>query len=186
VAAAISWQFTLLREITQTFGYAGGGNFDGAHGGTFAEAGDNSANREVRGFLSYDISALPAGITTIESATLSTHVAGVLGKPFGLFGNMLIQSVSYASIDQTAFDSPPLHDLGVFIAATGSNATGDAVSKDVLAALKDDYANRVSRNQSSQYKLLFSSAPNADASWDAAYVQTAPSTNTLTVTYLYP
>jgi hypothetical protein len=53
-------------------------------------------------------------------------------------------------------------------------------------ALEDDYANRVSRNQSSQYKLLFSSAPNSNDTSDGAYVQTGPSTNTLIVTYLYP
>jgi hypothetical protein len=153
---------------------------------SFAGAGDTNADLATRGFLNYDISALPAGITLFESATISTRIAGIAGDPFGLFGNLLIQSVSYSSVDQAAFDAPPLHDLGVFVAATGSNAVGDVVSKDVLVALKDDYANRSARNNVSQYKLLFPGSPNANGLSDFAYVATNSGGNLLVVKYLFP
>ena len=187
VAASVNWQFTLLREITQSFRYSSGGNFaDGDRDGSFAGAGDSSGNLSQRGFLSYDISALPAGVVTFESATISSHIAGIVGDPFGLFGNMLIQSLSYTTIDQTAYDAPPLHDLGTFIAATGSNAAGDMVSKDVLVALKDDYANRVARSNLSQYKLLFPASPNSNSASDFAYLSSNAASNMLMVKYLHP
>jgi Bacterial Ig-like domain len=186
LAANVSWQFTLLREITQSFGYSSGGNFaDGASRASFAGAGDDSHDLSVRGFLSYDISALPDEIVTLESATLSSHIVGIIGDPFGLFGNMLIHSLSFTAIDQTAYDAPPLHDLGVFIAATGTNAAGDLVSKDVLTALKDDYANRIARNNLSQYKLLFPASPNSNSVGDFAYLSSGATSNMLIVKYLH-
>jgi hypothetical protein len=188
VTAQVAWQFTLLREITQSLGYTHGGNLTTGKTvvASFAEAGDTASDLETRGFMSYDISALPAGIVTLESATISTHIAGIYGDPFGLLGNMLIQSVSYTSINSTTFDQAPLHDLGTFIAATGNNASNDPVSKDVLPALGDDYANRAARNNSSQYRLLFSAAPNANGTADAAWVSSSAASNQLVVKYLYP
>jgi hypothetical protein len=187
LAANVNWQFSLLREISQSFRYRGGGNFtDGVRASTFVGAGDTSTDLATRGFLNYDISALPAGIVTFESATINTRLAGITGDPFGLFGNLLIQSVSYSSVDQAAFDAPPLHDLGVFVAATGSNAVGDVVSKDVLVALKDDYANRTARDNASQYKLLFPGSPNANSIADFAYVSTGNPSDALLVKYLFP
>lgn len=188
LAASVNWQFSLLREITQSFRYSGGGNVvDGnARTLTYAGAGDTTSDLADRGFLSYDISALPVGIAVFESATISTRIAGIVGDPFGLFGNLLIQSVAYASLDQAAFDAPPLHDLGVFVPATGTNAAGDAVTKDVLVALKDDYANRSARNNVSQYKLLFPGSPNANGITDFAYVVTNGTGNVLVIKYLFP
>jgi Bacterial Ig-like domain len=186
LAAPVNWQLTLLREITQALPYSGGGNLREGVFGSFPEAGDNSDNTARRGFMTFDISALPDGIDTIESATIRSVIAGILGDPFGLFGDMVIQSVSYTNIDQNAFDAPPLHDLGSFITATGSNAAGDAVSKDVLVALEDDYENRAARGDVSQYKLLFPAAPNSNATSDAAYLSENPRVSTLVVKYLYP
>ena len=186
LVADVNWQFTLLREITQAFGYSSGGHFAPGPGfGSFAEAGDTKDNAAIRGFMTYDISALPSGIVAIESATINTSIAGIAGDPFGKFGDLLLQSVSFSNVNQTAFDSPPIRDLGTFIAATGYNAVNDQVSKDVLAALQQDYAERAVRDDKSQYRLLFPSSPNSDEAEQSIYVSTGKNRNQLIVKYLF-
>jgi Bacterial Ig-like domain len=187
LAANVNWQFTLLRQVTQSFGFSSGGNWTPGHpAGNYPGAGDTSFDVATRGFITYDISGLPSEVVLFESATISTIIVGIEGDPFGLFGNMLIQSISYPYLNQAAFDAPPLHDLGVFITATGQNAANDLVSKDVLVALKDDYANRIDRKDRSQYKLVLPSSPNSDATQQFAYVSGNRNTNKLIVTYLFP
>ena len=194
LAAEVNWQFTLLREVTQTFPLA---RSSWANGKSiylkYAGVGDVSDNTEVRGFLFADISSLPAGIVRFGGAKISTFVYQLYGDPFGSFGNMQIQSVSYSGnngyADQSAFDAASLRDLGTFISASGHNTVGDPVVKDVLAALKDDYENRSIRNNRSQYRLIFPSAPNSNSAQDMVWVIGIGSDNNnsaLTVTYLYP
>lgn len=187
LVAAVNWQFTLIREVTQSFGYSSGGNWvDETKSGSFCEAGDSVLDLASRGFMTYSISALPAGITAFESATIETVITGIGGDPFGKFGGLQIHSVSYVHTNQAAFEVPPHRDLGTFVAATGHNAVDDVVSKDVLEALKDDYANRVAREDRSQYRILFSSSPNSDGVADVARVSSNKSGNKLVVKYLFP
>jgi len=191
LASDVSWQFTLLRAITQSIAVTRQGTW--FNGSTLtvavAGAGDSTANAEARGFIGADILALPTGIVAFRGATIRTTIPFISGDPFGAFGNLLIQSVSVAlPVKQAAFDAPAIRDLGVLIAATGHNAVGDPVSKDVLEAVKDDYANRVARGNRSQYRVLFPSAPNSNSTQDLVQVIGAGSSIpcTLTVEYLLP
>jgi len=189
LAAEVNWQFTLLREITQTLLVVREGAWIDGNTilATFSGAGDDAINREERGFIAADISSLPPGIEAFESATLHTSVFQIFGDPFGSLGNMLIQSVSFSPpASQGVFDAPALQDLGVLITATGHNAVGDPVSKDVLAAVKDDYQNRSARNNLSQYRLIFPSAPNGNSTRDLASVVGTNEGSALTVKYLFP
>jgi len=188
-AGVSNWSFTLLREIRQSFGYnfrLGGNVTAVSSGSSFVLAGDSTKDSAVRGLMSYDISALPVGIQVLESAVLTGNVESIAGNPFGLFGNLLIQSVSFASPDSNAFETPVLHDLGPLILAAGSHAVGDAISKDVLVALKDDYEKRVERGNLSQYRMAFVLETNGDATADQVSISHSASNNHLTVTYLYP
>ena len=191
LAAAVNSQFTLLREITQVLTLARWGSWmNGA--GNFVTAtivGDHSDNGEIRGFIGADIASLPAGIEVFESATIDTTIGQLVGDPFGRFGNMVIQSVTIPypyRPNQTAFDATALQDLGTFISANGHNASGDAISKDVLTALKDDYKNRGARDDRSIFRLRFPNAPKTDSVADAAHVADLGTSSALTVQYLYP
>ena len=190
LGANVSWQFTLLREITQSlpYSYEDGGNWESGATVTRRDisAGDYSDNGPVRGFMTYDISQLPPGINAFESATIDTRIKEIKGDPFGLFGNLYIQSLSYSIMNQAAYDAPPLHDLGTFMASTGSKLPDDAVSKEVLSALSDDYTNRLARNNKSQYRLIFASSPSLNAKNDFITLNASVNVNKLTVRYLFP
>ena len=57
--------------------------------GTYT-AGDQNGNLQVKGFLSFDITGIPAG-ATITSATLGLSDSSVLGgDPFATLGNLRV------------------------------------------------------------------------------------------------
>ena len=191
IAANVNWQFTLLREITQAIGYSYGGSLSPPkyNLGSFILVGDlNSPTTEVeaRGVMAYDFTGLPDGIQTIESATITAQIVKVQADALGIFGNMQIRNVAYTTPPQALFNAPILHDLGTFMAATGTNAAGDSVSKDVLVAFKDDYANRVARSNFSTYQLLFASTPHLDGVDQFVQILNKSASNKLVVKYLFP
>ncbi len=60
-------------------------------------AGDQAGNLQVKCFLSFDISSIPAG-STITSATLSlTDNTITLGNPFATLGNLRVYNVDYGN-----------------------------------------------------------------------------------------
>jgi hypothetical protein len=136
--------------------------------------------------MSFDISGLPNGIQTFESATLGAAIVQIDGNPFGLLGNYLLQSVSITGVNSAAYSATVRTDLGTFIAANGVNAVGDPVSKDVLVALQADYAGRVTLQNQSQYRVLFPTAVNNDSTAEQVWILTSVGAVTLTVKYLLP
>jgi hypothetical protein len=62
----------------------------------------------ARGFLSFDLSDIPAG-ATIESAELRFYQKEIQGAPYEKLGNLVLEDVNYgASLDDSAYDTPAL------------------------------------------------------------------------------
>ncbi len=192
IATALNRQFSLLREITKLCPYSYGGSLgegDSApsqFSGTFVGAGDTSGNRSLRGFMSFDLSGLPNGIQTFESGTLGATIVQIDGSPFSVLGNYLIHSVAFSAINAAAYAAAIRIDLGTLVAASGPHATGEAIAKDVLSAVKSDYANRVALLNQTQYRVLFTTPIYSDGVAQQAWVYTGGGIPTLTVKYLFP
>ena len=107
--------------------------------------GDNGAeNQEVRGFVSFDISAL-AG-STVESAKISGTADRVSGTPFAAYGPLIIKAVYWGARVITPAD----YDLGG-VEITNISKQNFGKSPDVL---KSDLQNAVNSG-SNRYQLCF-------------------------------
>jgi hypothetical protein len=151
-------------------------------------AGDSAENLEYRGWLNFNLSELPSGIASFESAALSATQLTVYGTPYGPafenLGNLLVEHTSFSTIDETAHSAPALRELGIF----ASTRTPERKSANVLDAIADDYTNRAFRKNQSQYRLRFTKATDADWVTDAADFSCGVDgpDPTLSVTYLIP
>lgn len=189
-----SSEFTLLRRITQILPYKYGGYiFQGdttnpyPSSRDFVGAGDTTGNIATRGFMTFDIAGLPSQIQTIETATISAQIVQVEGNPFGTFGNLQIHSISFSSISNLAYTAAVRVDLGPLIAAGGPTSVGTAIAKDVLVAVKADYANRIALGNQSQYRIQFASSPSNDNVAQQVWLLTTTGAPLkLTVQYLSP
>ncbi len=62
----------------------------------------------ARGFMSFDLSVIPAG-ATIESIEFRFYQKDVQGDPYGKLGNLVLEHVDYgASLDDSAYSIPAL------------------------------------------------------------------------------
>jgi len=62
----------------------------------------------ARGFMSFDLSEIPAG-ATIESAELRFYQKEIEGSPYQKLGNLVLEHVYYGnSLDESAYDTPAL------------------------------------------------------------------------------
>ena len=150
--------------------------------------GENGDNLEYRGWLFFSIADLPSGITSLESAVLMATQVSVMGAPYGSgednLGNLILEHTSFAVVDASVHSAAPLRELGAF----STTADLEAKSASVLDAVKDDYANRISRKNQSQYRLRFAKATDGDGMADTASFNcgSGASLPTLTVGYLIP
>ncbi|MCA9839099.1 MAG: Ig-like domain-containing protein [Trueperaceae bacterium] len=150
-------------------------------------AGDLNDNTYRRGFLDFDLSALPNDLIQITSANLSVRQVMVAGNPYNDLGKLLAQSVYYGSSLTTAdFETPVLktRQCAIFVptliktqgfelcpSKDESRVLSDNASLDfktITATLKvqDDWANRTSRANHSQYRLKFEDNVSTDAQGD--------------------
>lgn len=62
----------------------------------------------ARGFMSFDVSGIPAG-ATIESVALRFYQKTIQGDPYGKLGNLVLEHVYYGtSLDDSAYNTPAL------------------------------------------------------------------------------
>ena len=62
----------------------------------------------ARGFMSFDMSGIPAG-STIDSVELRFHQQEIQGDPYGKLGNLVLEQVDYgASLGDSAYSTPAL------------------------------------------------------------------------------
>ena len=79
---------------------------DGAVG-TEPNVGHISSGVAMQAFLSFDISAIPAG-ASIKSASLDLRPVSVSGDPFNFLGEMGVFSDQYGDLESDDFVAPPL------------------------------------------------------------------------------
>lgn len=145
--------------------------------GTDLRIGDN-ASLTYRGFVTFDLSKLPAS-AQIEEASLGVRQVGVAGTPFVL-GALDALHITYATVNGVAWSAPALDSMG----ALTQDGTLGPRSIDVSTAVADDYEHRVERANRSQYRLEFPTANNGDGDEDTITFATA--TFELSLFYIAP
>lgn len=67
----------------------------------------------ARGFLSFDVSSIPAG-ATIQGVELRFYQKEVRGSPYDKLGNLVLEHVSYgSSLSDSAYDTPALDSANI-------------------------------------------------------------------------
>jgi hypothetical protein len=204
--ASVSSSFTTFRQLTANLNSIAAldgdvrsdGTVNGCSGVNAFCVGDSGAvgNASYRGFLSFDLSSLPAELQSanIISATLKVYQEGVSGTPYSdlddcfIFGcdDLLIDHVNYgSSLNDSDFDATVLQALGELSDTT----TVEYKTFDVKAAAADDWDNRSSRGDRSQYRLRFAKLTDGDGVFDAAEFTSGDAASNkpqLQITYLIP
>jgi hypothetical protein len=185
---AFSSGFSVVREITQTLdpildrGLTGNYREDDSYGTGECEEQDtavcvgdsSSGNSAYRGFLSFDLSAIPSAALDATAASLSLLITSEVGGPFTTLGSLGVERVSFDSIGLTVFSASP---LGALEPVTNQD---DELSADVLAAVRTDFPGRAR----SQFRVRFSTASDLDGSAD--FIASEWTTVELQITYLIP
>lgn len=184
--------FAVVRSITQALSavqdrdLTGNWRTDGTYGLAYCERvdttfcmGDTPAAGSLgyRGFLTFDLAALPADLITVSAAELSATVEQTFGTPFTDLGNLRSEQVSFSAIGDAAFAAAALS--GPRTLAT----SGDVGSRFALDVLGEVQADRAVRSRS-QFRLAFEADSDADAAADMLVFDW--SSAKLTVTYLMP
>ena len=140
----------------------GGNNGVDIRVGNGAMFGSPSQELVIRGFLSFDLSGIPA-TADVQSIQLRFYQVNVTGTPYAKLGNLLIKHVDYGSaLDSAAFGTPELHS-GTLSPHTGpgqwytitASTIGDWIESDLSAG----------RNRT-QFRLQFSSETDGDGVQD--------------------
>ena len=124
--------------------------------GTYS-AGDQNGNLQVKGFLSFDISGIPAG-ATITSATLGlTDNSIVGGAPFATLGSLRVYNVDYGtSLTVSDFNGPRLSTVW-----SGSSPPSDVMD------VKSELANAVASGKNNlQFRIEFGTATDNDGAYE--------------------
>lgn len=133
-------------------------------------------NMQYKGFVTFDLSVLPASMARISSAQLNLQITGMSGNPFGGLGGLFLEHTRFDVIGADAFGAEPLAELGRI--ANGGSA-GTVLGLDVLPAVDGDMDEGVT-----QYRLSFEDATDGDRTADA--IVSAWTTQRLDVSYLIP
>jgi hypothetical protein len=76
--------------------------------GQFAASGGQGGELVSRGFVSFDLSAIPVG-ADILSVELRFYQQAVMGDPYGKLGHLLLECVSYGdSLEPAGYDAPAI------------------------------------------------------------------------------
>jgi hypothetical protein len=187
-----SSSFTTLRAISQTLdalqdrSLTGNYRSDNVYGNNSCQEldstttciGDSSnGNSTYRGFVTFDLSALPAQIQALSAAQLSMSIDTIRGTPFATLGNLLADHVRFDSIDLEAFQSGA---LGSAITVSSSATAGSQLSLDVLTPVQSDLAAR----GHSQFRFHFGTDTDSNDAGDL--IEVLSTTEELAVTYLVP
>lgn len=138
--------------------------------------GDRSDNVSVRGFVSFDLSAIPESVSrdAVVDAELAVFKEKVVGSPYtglnectnpefcAITTPIVLEHVSYGSLlDGSAYTTPTLAELGAISRIQSLDSSFETA--DVLSAVRDDLSNRGARKKLSQYRLSFTLETNGDA-----------------------
>lgn len=145
--------------ITSTAGLDGWRASNGGGNTTwYVQIGRNATLTE-RGFVSFDISAIPAG-KTIDQATLRLYQGGVEGTPYTSLGSLIVDHLDYG--DSLGNEDLNASAISSNIGTLTSNATIEWKDLLVTNALKADITAGRSR---SQYRLRFTTEATGTDAW---------------------
>lgn len=190
--APVHVSFSVVRSLTQLLGVVmdrdltGNWRTDGTYGLAYCErndttfcAGDTPAlgNIGYRGFLTFDLAALPAELIALSAVELSATVALRFGTPFTDMGALRVEHVSFDTIGDEAFSAAGLASPRTLA------ESADVDSRLALDVSSEVQADRAARGRS-QFRLAFEVDSDADAVSDLLVFDW--SSAALTVTYLVP
>jgi hypothetical protein len=133
-------------------------------------AGRNNA-LIYRGFVSFDLTALPNDIT-VEKAVLKIYQAQIVGNPYGIGGNLVVDHLDYGtSLDSSDYNrTATASNIGVL----ADNATLGMKELEVTERVKNDLS---SSRTHSQYRLRFATETvGGSPSGDIAYFESQENT----------
>ncbi|MEY2934463.1 MAG: hypothetical protein RL033_5212, partial [Pseudomonadota bacterium] len=144
---------------------------------TFCMGDTPAVGPGYRGFLTFDLAALPPELSALAAAELSATVQQKFGTPFTDLGVLRSEHVVFSVIGDEAFAA-----AGLSAARTlGTSADVDSVlSMDVLSDVQADWSVR----SQSQFRLSFVSDTDLDTTADMLVFDW--SSAQLTLTYLAP
>jgi hypothetical protein len=142
----------------------GGNNTVDIRVGNGAMFGSPSQELVIRGFLSFDLSGIPAS-ADVKSIQLRFYQVSVTGVPYAKLGNPLLQHVDYGStLNDAAFDTPVLHSA-ILAPHTGAGEWYNITSNTIANWIEADLAAGRTRVQ---MRLQFSTETDGDGQQDTA------------------
>jgi len=127
-------------------------------GSTSCFAGDHSANKGYRGFLTFDLSTLPAG-ADITDVKLDLTSSTITGDPFGGLGIMYVEQVRYGNtLDKNDYSIPSVKYLLGY-----SGKPTIPVSGTITDALKNELSLGYTRFQ---VRVRFAKTSDNDGKYD--------------------
>lgn len=167
---------TFDTSLTRTMNSTGVVHSSG-HAMVFVGDSEVSANTQMKAFLTLDMSEMPEGVE-VTDAELWANQVEINGNPYALLGSLTLDHLRFAAVNQDAFDAAALESLGVF----SPNQNLGIKSLDVTSAFQDDYDNRLTNGDLSQYRLSFAVSHDTNSQGNSAVFQ--KDTLRLQVTYL--
>jgi hypothetical protein len=149
----------LTKTITSTASLDGWRASNGGGNTTwYIQVGRNSTLTE-RGFVSFDISAIPAGKTVTE-ATLRLYQIETVGTPYASLGKLLVDHLNYGvSLDSSDYGVSAITSDYVTLTTNPTAEWKDAI---VTEAVKNDLSEGRTR---SQYRLHFETEVTGPDAW---------------------
>jgi len=131
---------------------------NGGNNTWYIQIGRNATLTE-RGFVSFDISSIPAG-KTIEQATLRLYQGEIVGTPYGSGGNLIVDSLDYG--DSLGNEDLNAAAISSNIGTLSPNAVVEWKDLIITNALKADITAGRTR---SQYRLRFTTEGTGADAW---------------------
>jgi hypothetical protein len=142
----------------------GGNNTVDIRVGNGVMFGSPSQELVVRGFMSFDLTGIPA-TAQVQSIYLRFYQADVTGTPYAKLGNLRLQHVDFGStLNDAAFDTPVLHSA-ILSPHTGAGEWYDITSNTIGDWIEADLAAGRTRTQ---LRLQFSTETDGDGLQDTA------------------
>lgn len=167
----------------------------------YFNAGDGLSGAAYRGFLSFDLSVLPAGTSSVTDAKLYVYQAGTSGTPYdSAHGSVVLERIKYEvkpSIPSTAWSSAAIPVKGRctgFLCATVSTATVSTTNAvGVKTVSVTGFVDDALAEKKVQFRFRFSKADSdGDSTADFGYFATSDWATSpdrkpyLVLTYEYP
>jgi len=185
--------FNMARQATQTIAsvknrdLTGNWRSNGTYGIELCErvdttvcAGDSLDTNEptYRGFMTFDLGALPPDLVAIDSAELSLTVSLIAGTPFTGLGALQIEPLSFETIGDEAFGKTA--DAPLELATTA--VQGQVLRRDVTASVQA----AADAGKNCQYRLRFERDTDELATLTVDLVTSDWTTVSLAVNYWIP